>query len=108
MSVYEDTASCSCCVTCARDNFPTKLVERLLRKMSPLNSVTDVTELSTSASESSSTRTKVQLPPRLADDHKRVVPRQGDAVGATEAVEHDGRLTVAWVVPQEAAGGAGL
>jgi len=51
---------------------------------------------------------KVQLPPRLADDHKCLVPRQGDAVGATEAVEHNGRLAVARVVPEESAGDAGL
>jgi hypothetical protein len=53
-------------------------------------------------------RVKVQLPPRLADDHEGLVPWQGDAVGETEAVEHDGRLAVARVVPEEAAGGAGL
>ena len=51
---------------------------------------------------------KVQLPPRLADDHKGLVPRQGDAVGTTEAVEHDGRFAVARVVTEKAAGGAGL
>ena len=53
-------------------------------------------------------RVKGQLPSRLADDHEGLVPRQGDAVGETEAVEHDGRLAVARVVPEEAAGGAGL
>ena len=53
-------------------------------------------------------RVKVQLPGGLADDHEGLVPRQGDAVGEAEAVEHDGRLAAARVVPEEAAGGAGL
>ena len=51
---------------------------------------------------------KVQLPAGLADDHEGLVPRQGDAVGEAEPVEHDGRLAAARVVPEEAAGGAGL
>ena len=42
--------------TYARDNFPMKLVARLPRKMSPLNSITEVTKLITFPCESSSTR----------------------------------------------------
>lgn len=51
---------------------------------------------------------KVQLPGGLADDHERLIPRQSDAVGEAESVQHDGRLAGARVVPEEAAGGAGL
>jgi hypothetical protein len=53
-NVYEDTAPCSC-ATRAKDSLATKLVARLPRKMSPLNSVTDVTKLITFPWESSST-----------------------------------------------------
>jgi hypothetical protein len=49
-----------------------------------------------------------QLPAGLADDDECLVPRQGDAVGEAEVVEHDGGAARARVVAEEAAGAAGL